>query len=139
VISIDVNDSSIVTGTIANNTINNLPGIGIFSAVDESATSTLTFNANTVTNSGGDGFQLVNFGGVVTSTMNATVTHNVVSGLNFVGGMSVTGFEDVLDLQLIATRSPERPLARHNVAAPHASTTTSRRSAAPSGWRKSRT
>jgi hypothetical protein len=26
VISIDVNDSSIVTGTIANNTINNLPG-----------------------------------------------------------------------------------------------------------------
>jgi len=40
VISIDVNDSSIVTGTIANNTINNLPGIGIFSAVDESATST---------------------------------------------------------------------------------------------------
>ena len=75
-ISIDVNDSSIVTGTIANNTINNLPGIGIFSAVDESATSTLTFNANTVTNSGGDGFQLVNFGGVVTSTMNATVTNN---------------------------------------------------------------
>ena len=106
VISIDVNDVSTVTGTIANNTINNPPGIGIFSAVDEGAASTLTFNANTVTNSGGDGFQLVNFGGVGTSTMNATVTNNVVSGhslntaVTFLGGISVTGFEDVVDLQL---------------------------------------
>jgi len=106
VISIDVNDASVVTGTIANNNINDPPGIGIFSAVDEGATSTLTFNANTVTNSGGDGFQLVNFGGVGTSTMNATVTNNTINGhsldagVNFVGGISVTGFEDVLDLQL---------------------------------------
>ena len=106
VVSIDINDSSIVTGTIANNTINNPPGIGIFSAVDEGATSTLTFNANTVTNSGGDGFQLVNFGGAGTSTMNATVTNNVVNGhslntaVSFVGGISATGFEDVIDLQL---------------------------------------
>ena len=106
VISIDVNDVSTVTGTIANNTINNPPGIGIFSAVDEGAASTLTFNSNTVTNSGGDGFQLVNFGGAGTSTMNATVTNNVVSGhslntaVTFLGGISVTGFEDVLDLQL---------------------------------------
>lgn len=106
VISIDVNDSSLVTGTISNNTITNAPGIGIFSAVDEGATSTLTFNANTVTSSGGDGMQLVNFGGVGSSTMNATVTNNLVNGhslntsVNFVGGISVTGFEDVMDLQL---------------------------------------
>ena len=61
-ISIDTNDASTVTGTISNNAINNPPGIGIFSAVDEAATSTLTFNGNTVTNQGGDGIQLVNFG-----------------------------------------------------------------------------
>jgi hypothetical protein len=106
VISIDTNDSSTVTGTISGNVISNPPGIGIFSAVDESATSTLTFNNNTVTNAGGDGLQLVNFGGAGSSTMNATVTNNTVNGhslntaVSFVGGISVTGFEEVMDLQL---------------------------------------
>jgi Bacterial Ig domain/Cadherin domain/RTX calcium-binding nonapeptide repeat (4 copies)/Right handed beta helix region len=106
VISIDTNDSSTVTGTISGNVISNPPGIGIFSAVDESGTSTLTFNNNTVTNAGGDGIQLVNFGGVGSSTMNATVTNNTVNGhslntaVSFVGGISVTGFEEVMDLQL---------------------------------------
>ncbi len=106
VISIDTNDSSTVTGTISNNVISNPPGIGIFSAVDESATSTLTFNSNTITNAGGDGIQLVNFGGAGSSTMNATVTGNTVNGhslntaVSFVGGISVTGFEEVMDLQL---------------------------------------
>jgi hypothetical protein len=110
VISIDVNDTSSVTGSIDNNVISNPPGIGIFSAVDESATSTLTFNGNTVTNSGGDGIQLVNFGSPtqtsLTSEMNATVTNNTVNGhsgntaVSFVGGISVTSFEEVMDLQL---------------------------------------
>ena len=122
VISIDVNDASTVTGTIQSNTINNPPGIGIFSAVDEAATSTLTFNANTVTNAGGDGIQLVNFGSptqpALTSTMNATVTNNVVNGhslntaVSFVGGISVTGFEEVMDLQLTGnavTGTPASP------------------------------
>jgi Bacterial Ig domain len=118
VISIDTNDTSTVTGTISNNIISNPPGIGIFSAVDESATSTLTFNGNTITNSGGDGIQLVNFGGVGTSTMNATVTNNTVNGhslntaVSFVGGISVTGFEEVMDLQLTGnavTGTPASP------------------------------
>jgi VCBS repeat-containing protein len=110
VISIDVNDASTVTGTISNNSITNAPGVGIFSAVDEDATSTLTFNANTITSSGGDGIQLVNFGSPtqpsLTSEMNATVTNNTVNGhslntaVTFVGGISVTSFEEVMDLQL---------------------------------------
>jgi VCBS repeat-containing protein len=118
VISIDTNDASTVTGTISNNTISSPPGIGIFSAVDEAATSTLTFNANTITNAGGDGIQLVNFGGVGSSTMNATVTNNMVNGhslntvVSFVGGISVTGFEEVMDLQLTGntvTGTPASP------------------------------
>jgi Cadherin domain/Bacterial Ig domain/RTX calcium-binding nonapeptide repeat (4 copies) len=106
VVSIDTNDTSTVNGSISNNVITNPPGIGIFSAVDEAATSTLTFNGNTITNSGGDGIQLVNFGGVGSSTMNATVTNNTVNGhslntaVSFVGGISATGFEEVMDLQL---------------------------------------
>jgi hypothetical protein len=118
VISIDTNDMSTVTGTISNNIINTPPGIGIFSAVDEAATSTLMFNGNTITNSGGDGIQLVNFGGVGSSTMNATVTNNTVNGhslntaVSFVGGISVTGFEEVMDLQLTGntvTGTPASP------------------------------
>ncbi len=118
VISIDTNDTSTVTGSISNNVITNPPGIGIFSAVDEAATSTLTFNGNTITNSGGDGIQLVNFGGVGSSTMNATVTNNTVNGhslntaVSFVGGISVTGFEDVMDPQLTGntvTGTPASP------------------------------
>jgi hypothetical protein len=122
VISIDTNDASTVTGTISNNTITNPPGIGIFSAVDEGATSTLTFNANTITNAGGDGIQLVNFGSPtqpsLISTMNATVTNNNVNGhsgntaVSFVGGISVTSFEEVMDLQLTGntvTGTPTSP------------------------------
>ena len=118
VISIDTNDTSTVTGTISDNVISNPPGIGIFSAVDEAATSTLTFNGNTVTNAGGDGIQLVNFGGAGSSTMNATVTANAVNGhslntaVSFVGGISVTGFEEVMDLQLtgnVVTGTPAGP------------------------------
>jgi hypothetical protein len=108
VISIDANDTSTVSGTIQNNTINNPPGVGVFSAVDEGATSTLTFSVNTVTNAGSDALQLVNFGGVGVSTMNATVMNNVVNGhsvsatpgIPFVGGISVFSFEDTMDLQL---------------------------------------
>ena len=118
VINIDTNDTSTVTGTISNNAINNPPGPGIVSAVDEAATSTLTFNANTITNAGGDGIQLVNFGGVGASTMNATVTNNTVNGhslntaVSFVGGISVTSFEEVMDLQLtgnVVTGTPVGP------------------------------
>ena len=124
VISIDANDTSTVSGTVQNKPpMNNPPGVGIFSAVDEGDDSTLTFNTNTVTNAGGDGLQLVNFGGVGVSTMNVTVTNNAVnghslsatSGIPFVGGIAVFSFEDSMDLQLTGNsgrgRQPEHRVA----------------------------
>lgn len=93
VISIDTNDSSTVRGTANGNTITNPPGIGIFAAVDEAGKSDVIFNGNTITNSGGDGIQTVNFGGVGVSTMDNTITNNIVNGhslntaVSFVGGI----------------------------------------------------
>jgi hypothetical protein len=100
VISIDTNDTSRVQGTVSGNQITNPPGIGMFVAVDEAATNDIVFDNNTITNSGGDGVQAVNFGGAGVSTMQLALTNNVVSGhsantaVNFVGGISFTGFED---------------------------------------------
>ncbi|CAG0931221.1 Collagenase ColH [Thermoflexales bacterium] len=100
VISIDTNDSAIVRGTASGNNISNPPGIGMFIAVDEAAKSDVTLNGNTITNSGGDGIQAVNFGGAGVSSMDMTMTNNQINGhslntgVSFVGGVSFTGFED---------------------------------------------
>lgn len=100
VISIDTNDSSTVQGTVSGNRINNPPGIGMFVAVDEAAVARLTIDANVVANSGGDGIQVVNFGGVGISNLFLALTdnqvdgHSLTTGVNFVGGISVTSFED---------------------------------------------
>ena len=106
VVSIDVNDTSRVTGTVANNTIMNPPGIGMFLAADEAATAQLTITGNTITSAGGDGIQLVNFGGIGTSSLRAELTNNTVNGhsedtaVSFVGGISVTSFEDTTNVAL---------------------------------------
>ena len=100
VISLDTNDTSIVRGTASNNTISSPPGIGIFVAVDEAGKSDVTLDSNTITNSGGDGIQTVNFGGTGVSTMDMTITDNLINGhslntaVSFVGGVSFTAFED---------------------------------------------
>jgi hypothetical protein len=100
VITIDVNDNSRVTGTASVNTISNPPGIGMFIAVDENANADVTLNNNIIANSGGDGIQSVNFGGVGVSDMRLYITNNTINGhslntaVNFVGGISFTGFED---------------------------------------------
>jgi hypothetical protein len=100
VISIDTNDTSRVQGTVSGNQITNPPGIGMFVAVDEGATNDIVFDNNTITNSGGDGIQAVNFGGAGVSIMQLALTNNVVNGhsantaVNFVGGISFSGFED---------------------------------------------
>ncbi len=100
VISIDVNDNSRVTGTASGNTFTNPPGIGMFVAVDENANADVTLNGNTITNAGGDGIQTVNFGGAGVSDMRLYITNNNINGhslntsVNFVGGISFTGFED---------------------------------------------
>ena len=100
VISIDTNDTSLVRGTISNNVIATPPGIGVFLAVDEAGRSDVTLNGNTITNAGGDGIQVVNFGGAGVSLMDMIITNNQVNGhslntgVNFVGGVSFTSFED---------------------------------------------
>ncbi|HEX6899471.1 MAG TPA: hypothetical protein VF789_07160, partial [Thermoanaerobaculia bacterium] len=100
VISIDCNDASLLTGSVSGNTITNPPGIGMFVAVDEASEARLTLNGNTVTNSGGDGIQVVNFGGLGVSDLYLALTNNQVNGhsantgVNFVGGISITSFED---------------------------------------------
>jgi large repetitive protein len=100
VISVDTNDASTVQGTISGNVINDPPGIGMFVAVDEDGTNDIVVDNNTITNSGGDAIQTVNFGGAGVSTMQLAITNNTISGhsantsVNFVGGLSFTGFED---------------------------------------------
>jgi hypothetical protein len=75
-------------------------------AVDEAAEARLTLNGNTITNSGGDGIQVVNFGGVGVSDLFLALTNNQVNGhslntaVNFVGGISVTSFEDNACIEL---------------------------------------
>jgi VCBS repeat-containing protein len=106
VISVDCNDSSLLSGTISGNVITSPPGIGMFVAVDEAAEARLTITGNTVTNSGGDGIQVVNFGGVGVSDLYLAITGNQVNGhslntsVNFVGGISVTSFEDNACIEL---------------------------------------
>lgn len=100
VISVDVNDNSTVSGTISGNTIASPPGIGMFVAVDENAHVDVTINSNTLTNTGGDAIQTVNFGGAGISTMRCLITNNNINGhslntsVNFVGAISYVGFED---------------------------------------------
>ncbi|UXI69274.1 tandem-95 repeat protein [Tahibacter amnicola] len=100
VIATDVNDVSTVTGTITNNTVTNPPGHGFFHAVDEDALSRIEVMNNLVSNSGGEGIQTVNFGGVGVSDFdmaildNNVATHNTNTAVAFVGGVSYTGFED---------------------------------------------
>jgi hypothetical protein len=100
VISIDTNDVSVVKGIVSGNTISNPPGTGMFAATDEMGKMDVTIDGNTITNSGGDGIQIVNFGGVGTSAMDMTVTNNTINGhslntsVSFVGGVSFSSFED---------------------------------------------
>jgi hypothetical protein len=100
VISVDVNDSSRVTGVILGNSITNSPGIGMFLAVDEAGKLDAVLGNNRMVNSGGDGIQTVNFGGAGISDMRLAITNNTVNNhstnpaVAFVGGISVTSFED---------------------------------------------
>jgi uncharacterized repeat protein (TIGR01451 family) len=100
VISLDTNDSATTSGTVAGNIITNPPGVGIFVAGDEASTTRVVVNGNTVTNSGSDGIEAVNFGGAGVSSMDLAVTNNVVNGNNaspaaaFIGGIVFFGFED---------------------------------------------
>ncbi len=105
-ISVDANDDSTITGTISDGAVADAPAIGILLQVDEGATATLEVSNTTVTGSGGDGIEAVNFGGFGSSTLDLRLTDNTVAGHSldpnqaFIGGIVVFGFEDALDLLL---------------------------------------
>ncbi|MEZ5465269.1 MAG: hypothetical protein R3F22_08630 [Lysobacteraceae bacterium] len=75
-------------------------GTGLFLAVDEAAEARVSIDNNQINSSGGDGIQLVSFGGLGVSGLFAAVTNNTVNGhslntlANFLGGISVISFED---------------------------------------------
>nr|MDQ3280933.1 hypothetical protein [Acidobacteriota bacterium] len=100
VIGIDANDNAFISGTVSGNRLTNPIGHAIYAAADSNATSRIVFDSNTIQNAGGDGFQLVNFGGTGTSTTDFVVTNNVVDGnslnpsIAFVGGIGFFSFED---------------------------------------------
>ena len=100
VIGIDANDNGFISGTISGNALVSPAGHAIFAAADGNATNRTVFDSNTIQNAGGDGFQLVNFGGTGTSTTDFIVTNNVVDGhsqngsIAFVGGIGFFSFED---------------------------------------------
>ena len=100
VIAVDANDSSLVKGTIRANSISDADGIAIFTAADEAATARLVIDGNTIINSGSDGIEAVNFGGLGVSQTELVITNNTVNGSNvnpaaaFIGGIVFFGFED---------------------------------------------
>ena len=99
-VNFDTNDSSKVLGTVTDNTVASAPAAAFVAAVDDAGTLRVRYDNNAVTNSGGDGFQIVNFGGAGLSTLSAIVTNNTVNGNSqdpaqaFTGGIGVYAFED---------------------------------------------
>ena len=106
VVSVDANDTSIITGSVSDNDITRPARAGIEVIADEGGSATVTVDDNTVTDAGSDGIILVSYAGMGLSTLDARVTNNTVNGHNldpgqaFVGGIVVFGFEDAVDLRL---------------------------------------
>jgi hypothetical protein len=105
-VNADAQDASTVSGEISRNTITNSSASAIVVSAAEGGTATVVVDDNQITNAGSDGIQIANFGGTGTSTLNAVVTNNVVSGHNvnpaaaFIAGIAVFSFEDATCLAL---------------------------------------
>jgi VCBS repeat-containing protein len=107
VVNHDVNDNSNVFATVSNNTFTSPHGHAIVGAVDENGDTRQLYNSNTITNAGGDGVLLANFGddsaSALTSTASFIVTNNTVNGtlqnvaLQDVGGIGIFHFENDAD------------------------------------------
>jgi VCBS repeat-containing protein len=103
VVSLDANDNSLLRGTITNNTFTSPAGHAIAGFVDETADSRLLIENNSISNAGGDGIQLTNFGDDSAtnhvSTAHFIVRNNTITGhsgtgaVAFVGGIAVFNFE----------------------------------------------
>ncbi|MDQ3985613.1 MAG: hypothetical protein M3280_03845, partial [Actinomycetota bacterium] len=108
-VNADSNDDSTITGTIANNTISGASGAGLVVLADDDSTSRIVLNGNNISNVGGDGIQIANFGGVLagdTTELDVVVTNNTINSHSnnpaeqFVGGVGVFGFKDDTCLKL---------------------------------------
>ncbi|HVF75256.1 MAG TPA: Ig-like domain-containing protein [Acidimicrobiales bacterium] len=103
VVSTDTNDNSLLRGTITNNTFTNPAGHAITGFVDETADTRLLIENNSISNAGGDGIQLTNFGddspAASVSTAHFIVRNNTISGhsgngaVAFVGGIGIFNFD----------------------------------------------
>ena len=103
VVTTDANDNSLIRATITNNTFTNPAGHAIVGIVDETADTRLLIENNSISNAGGDGIQLTNFGddspaGSV-STAHFIVRNNTVTGhsangaVAFVGAIGIFNFD----------------------------------------------
>ncbi|MDQ3756631.1 MAG: Ig-like domain-containing protein, partial [Actinomycetota bacterium] len=103
VVNTDANDNSTLFATLTNNTFTSPKGHAIVSAVDEAADTRVRIESNTISNAGGDGIQLTNFGDdsapVTTSTAHFIVRNNAINGhsansaVRFVGAIGIFNFE----------------------------------------------
>ena len=103
VVNHDVNDTSTVLATVQGNTLTSPKGHGIVAAVDEDADVRMNITGNTISNAGGDGIELTNFGddsaAAMTSTAHFIVTNNTINthstnpAVAFVGGIAMFHFE----------------------------------------------
>ena len=106
-VATDANDSSAILGSIADNTIQNAPGMGISATLDDSSESRLVIQDNILSNLGSDGISVANFDGTGTSSMSVQIRDNQVSthntsttGAAFVAGISVFNFAESACLAL---------------------------------------
>lgn len=124
-VNADAQDASTVSGRIVRNVITNPAAAGIVVAVAEAGTNTVVVDANQITNSGSDGIQVANFGGVGTATFNVVITDNVVTGHNmnpattFVAGIAVFSFEDATCLALTGNSVSGTPAGYEGVYLEH--------------------
>ncbi|HEX2050301.1 MAG TPA: cadherin-like domain-containing protein [Actinomycetota bacterium] len=103
-VNTDSNGDSTIRGTISNNTISGADGAGLVSLADDDSVSRIVMSGNNLSNVGGDGIQVVNFGGVLagdTTELDAVLTNNTITnhslsttGEAFIGGIGVFSFKD---------------------------------------------
>ena len=103
VVSIDTNDGSVVRATVARNTFTSPKAHAVVGAVDERGDLRVRVAGNTITNAGGDGIQLVNFGDESAAAQGShadfVVADNTINGhsggaTSFVGAVGIFHFED---------------------------------------------
>lgn len=103
-VNTDSNEDSTIRGTVSNNTISGADGAGLVALADDDSTQRIVMTGNNISNVGGDGIQVANFGGVLagdTTELDVVLTNNTITnhststtGEAFIGGIGVFGFKD---------------------------------------------